>query len=163
MQSTNGETLVKRHYAVCNFKRKIKIKYKRIKLKNVFYSSNLMLQIQADIWQSVSFDNKALFIWFCTCRNTDSPGGAVIKKLPANAGDARDAASILAQEDPVEWEITCSSIPAWDISRTEKPSRLQSAHGVAKSRTCLSDWAHTHTHTHTHTHMHSRCTDVILI
>ena len=57
----------------------------------------------------------------------------------------------LAQEVPVEYEMTtCSSILAWNSSWTEKPSRLQPVHGVAKSRTRLSDWAHAHTYTHTH-------------
>ena len=44
------------------------------------------------------------------------PGGSVIKNLPTNAGDARDAEdarSILSWEDPLEEETaTLSLIPA---------------------------------------------------
>ena len=44
------------------------------------------------------------------------PGGSVIKNLPTNAGDARDAedaSSILSWEDPLEEETaTLSLIPA---------------------------------------------------
>ena len=44
------------------------------------------------------------------------PGGAEIKNLPVSAGEARDAGSILGQEDPLEKETTHSSIPAWRFS-----------------------------------------------
>ena len=59
----------------------------------------------------------------------------------------------LAQEDPVEYEMTtCSSILAWNISWTEKPSRLQPVHGVARvGHASVTERTHTHTHTHTHT------------
>ena len=50
-----------------------------------------------------------------------------VKKLPANAGDIRDAGSIPGSEDPVEEGMaTHSSILAWRISWTEEPGRLQS-------------------------------------
>ena len=40
----------------------------------------------------------------------------VVKNLPANAGDVRDAGSILGQEDSLEKEMaTHSSILAWRI------------------------------------------------
>jgi len=40
----------------------------------------------------------------------------VVKNLPANAGDARDAGSIPGWEDPLEKEMTThSSILAWKI------------------------------------------------
>ena len=55
---------------------------------------------------------------------TTVPGGSVVKNLPANAGDARDAES-LGSEDPLEEEMaTLSSILAWKIPWTEKPDRL---------------------------------------
>ena len=42
----------------------------------------------------------------------------------------------LGREDPLEKEmITHSSILAWRIPWTEKPGRLHTVHGVAKSRT----------------------------
>ena len=40
----------------------------------------------------------------------------MVKNLPANAGDARDASSIPGWEDPLEKEMpTHSSILAWKI------------------------------------------------
>ena len=43
-------------------------------------------------------------------------GSNVVKNLPANAGDARDAGSIPGWEDPLEKEMTThSSILAWKI------------------------------------------------
>ena len=51
----------------------------------------------------------------------------VVKNLPANAGDTRDAAPSLSQEDPLEEEMaTHSSILAWEIPWTEKPGGLWS-------------------------------------
>ena len=62
-----------------------------------------------------------------------SPGGSVVKALPANAG------SSLGQEDPLKKEMaTHSSILAWEIPWTEEPGRLQSRWSQ-KSRTRLSD------------------------
>ena len=61
------------------------------------------------------------------CVNRGFPGGAVVKNLPANAGDARDAGSIPGLEDPLEEEMaTHSSILAWRIPWREEPGRLQS-------------------------------------
>ena len=55
------------------------------------------------------------------------PGGAVVKNLPANAGEAGDSGSTLGQEDPLEQEMaTHSRVLAWRIPGTEKPGRLQS-------------------------------------
>ena len=60
----------------------------------------------------------------------------VIKNLPANAGATKDAGLILGSGRSPEKEIaTHSSILAWKIPQTEKPGRLQSMHGIAKSRT----------------------------
>ena len=44
----------------------------------------------------------------------------------------------LGQENPLEKEITDSSIPAWEISRTEEPGGLQSV-GSQKRQTGQSD------------------------
>ena len=47
----------------------------------------------------------------------------------------------LGQEDPLEKEtVTHSSILAWRIPWTEKTGRLHIVHGVAKSRTRLSNF-----------------------
>ena len=52
-----------------------------------------------------------------------SPGGTVVKNLPASTGDAGD----LCWEDPLEEEMeTYSSILAWRISWTVEPGGLQS-------------------------------------
>ena len=56
-----------------------------------------------------------------------SPGGAVIKNLPANARDTSDMGLIPEWEDPVELQVvTHPSILAWRISWTEEPGGLQS-------------------------------------
>ena len=60
----------------------------------------------------------------------------VVKNPPANAGDLRDAGSILSLEDPLEEEMaTSSSILAWRIPWTEEPGGLPRVHRFAKSQT----------------------------
>ena len=55
------------------------------------------------------------------------PGGAVVKNLPADAGDQEMQFQFLGQEDPLEEEMaTHSSVIARIIPRTEKPGELQS-------------------------------------
>ena len=50
----------------------------------------------------------------------------LVKNPPANAGEARDTAS-LGWEDSLEKEMaTFSSIPAWESVWTEEPGGLQS-------------------------------------
>ena len=54
-------------------------------------------------------------------------GGAVIKNLPASAGDKVTRVRSLGWEDPLEEEmVTHSSILSWNIPWTEEPGRLQS-------------------------------------
>ena len=49
-----------------------------------------------------------------------------VKNLPANAGETGHLGSIPGQEDPLEeGTATYSSILAWRIPWTEKPSGLQ--------------------------------------
>ena len=51
----------------------------------------------------------------------------VLKNLPANAGDIRDAGSIPGCEDFLKKKMTThSSILAWKIPWTEEPGGLQS-------------------------------------
>ena len=51
----------------------------------------------------------------------------VVRKLPANAGDIREAVLSLGWDDPLEEEMaTHSSILAWRIPWTEEPGGLQS-------------------------------------
>ena len=51
----------------------------------------------------------------------------VVKNPPANAGDVRDAGSVLGLEDPLEeGPAICSNILAWKIPWTEESGRLQS-------------------------------------
>ena len=48
----------------------------------------------------------------------------MVKNLPANAGDVRDAGSIPGSEDPLEEGMaTHSSVITWRIPRTEEPGR----------------------------------------
>ena len=51
----------------------------------------------------------------------------MVKNLPIDAADIRDAGGLLGQEDPLEEDMTThSSILAWRILWTEDPGRLQS-------------------------------------
>ena len=51
----------------------------------------------------------------------------VVKNLPANAGDIREAGSIPGSgRSPGGGHATYSSIPAWRIPWTKEPGRLQS-------------------------------------
>ena len=69
----------------------------------------------------------------------------VVKNLPANAGNVRDAGSIPSGEDPLDESMWIhSSILSWRIPWTEEPGALQSA-GPQRVRHSWSDWAHTHT------------------
>ena len=58
------------------------------------------------------------------------PGGTVVKRPSAKAGDVGDLSSFsgsLGQEDPLEEGMAMhSSILAWRIAWTEEPGRLQS-------------------------------------
>ena len=52
---------------------------------------------------------------------------ALVKNPPANAGDVRDAGSVLSLEDSLEEEMaTSSSSLAWRIPWTEEAGGLQS-------------------------------------
>ena len=75
----------------------------------------------------------------CLPKSMGFPGGSVVKNPPANAVDED---SIPGQEDPLEKEIaTHFSILAWRIAWTEE--QRATVHGVAKSRTQLSDFTFT--------------------
>ena len=51
----------------------------------------------------------------------------MVKNLPDDAGDIRDAGSVPGSEDPLEEGMaTHSSTLAWKIQRTEEPGRLPS-------------------------------------
>ena len=67
------------------------------------------------------------------------PGGAVVKNLPANAGDPRNTGLIRGLGDsPGEGNSNSLSILAWEIPRTEELDRLQSM-GSQKICTQLSN------------------------
>ena len=66
----------------------------------------------------------------------------VVKNLPANAGDIRDAGLIPGWEDPLEKGVTThSSILAWRIHPMDRGAWRAIVHRVAKS------WARLSTHT----------------
>ena len=49
----------------------------------------------------------------------------MVKNLPANAEDTRDAGLIPGQEDPPEQELaTHSSILAWEVPWADEPGEL---------------------------------------
>ena len=83
------------------------------------------------------------------------PDGAVVKNLPANARNARDAGSIPGlgrypgggNGNPLQYSCLENSM--------DREAWWATVHGVAKVRH-MSDLAHTHTHTHTHTHSLSK-------
>ena len=67
----------------------------------------------------------------------------MVKNLPANAGDTRDAVPSLGQGDPLEKEMaTYSSILSWRIPVIEQPGGLWSM-GLQRVDTLS---MHTHTH-----------------
>ena len=64
-----------------------------------------------------------------------------MKRLPAMP---ETRVRSLGWEDPLEKEMaTHSSILVWRIPWKEEPTRLHTVHGVAKSRTRLSDFTFT--------------------
>ena len=79
----------------------------------------------------------------------------MVKNPPANAGDIRDAGSILGWEDPLEKQrATHSNILAWKMLWTEELDTTE--HFYVKGRVChhlhfqpFSLLKGTHTHTHT--------------
>ena len=72
------------------------------------------------------------------------PGRAVVKNPPANAGDARDAGLVcVSRSSPGEGtgnplQQSCLGNPV------DRGAWCPTVHGVAKSRTRLSDWTHKH-------------------
>ena len=77
-----------------------------------------------------SLDRNRFYSCYCLAH---FPGGLAVKNPPANAGNA--GFDPWVGEDPLQKEMaTHSSVLAWEILWTEKPSRLQSV-GLQKSRT----------------------------
>ena len=76
---------------------------------------------------------------YCTHKFEGFPRGSVLKNLFANAGDLSWS---LGQEDALEKEmVPHSSIPAWRISWTEGPGKLQSR-GLQRDRQDLAAKPH---------------------
>ena len=62
----------------------------------------------------------------CGCLESTAQMALLIKNPPTNAGDVRDAGSILGREDPLEKEVAAHSrILAWRIPWTEEPGGPQ--------------------------------------
>ena len=77
------------------------------------------------------------------------PGGSVVKNLPANAGDARNAGLIPGSgRSPAGGYGTPLQYSCLENSM-DRGARWATVHRAAKSRT----WLSTHTHTHTHSLM----------
>ena len=66
------------------------------------------------------------------------PGCAVIKKLPASAGGARDAVQSLDQEDPFQQEMTTHYSGSCLENSMDRGAWWAMVHGVTKSETRLS-------------------------
>ena len=77
------------------------------------------------------------------------PGGAMVKNLPASAGDARDMCLIPGLGWAPGEGNGLSSIFAWK-NPTDKGAWRARVQGIAKSQTWLS--AHVCARTYTHTH-----------
>ena len=78
----------------------------------------------------------------------------MVKNLPANAGDSRDAGLISVLGRPLEKEMaTHSSILAWKMTWTEELGGLHSPWGGKELDMTEHVRAHTRAHTHTHTHI----------
>ena len=72
-----------------------------------------------------------------------SPGGEVVKNSSANAGDAGSIPDL--GRPPGVGNGDRSSVLAWKIPWTDRGAWQATVHGLTKSQTQLSDWAHTHT------------------
>ena len=76
----------------------------------------------------------------------DFPGGAVIKNLPGDQGLIPGLGRSPGEGNGNPLQYSCLGNPM------DGGVSLATIHGVTKSQTQLSKWAHTPTHTHTHTH-----------
>ena len=67
----------------------------------------------------------------------------MVKNLPANAGDIRDADSIPGLGSPLEGgTATHSSILAWRLPWMGEIGKLHTVHGVPQSQTQLRDFTY---------------------
>ena len=87
------------------------------------------------------------FLFGCAQYTVCFPGDTVVKDLPANAGDARDAGSILGSG-------RCSGEGNGNLLQysclenfIDRGAWQATVRGMAKSWTWLSNWTYTHTHT----------------
>ena len=91
------------------------------------------------LWQEIPIIQNQYFFFFFN----QSITGLVVKRIHLPMWETW--VQSLSWEDPLEKEMAAhSSILAWKIPWTEKPSKA-AVHGAAKSRTQLSDWAHRET------------------
>ena len=75
------------------------------------------------------------FIRVIVTRGGASQVTLVVKNLPANAGDVRDAGSVPGSGTSLEEGMaTHSSILAWRILWTEEPGKLQSMGSQSQTR-----------------------------
>ena len=76
----------------------------------------------AYIWEEGTLAQKE---WL-SIGNRASQVALVVRNLPANAGDVRDAGQSLGREDPLEEDMTThSSVLAWEVPWREEPGRFQ--------------------------------------
>ena len=96
------------------------------------------------VW-CLSFGRQEGNFLFHTYPTHGSPGGAVVKNPPADAGDAGDAVSGLVQK--ILWGRKWQCSPVFLPGKLGKRSLAgyTTVHGDEKSWTQLSDWAHSHT------------------
>ena len=103
-----------------------------IGLNSFYLRTEIMTKAHLMIWGITSVISVLLVTWFYM----QNPGGSVVKNLPAKQ---ETWVRSLVREDPLKKEMaTHSSIPVWEIPRTEEPGGRQST-GVAKSWTRLSN------------------------
>ena len=82
------------------------------------------------------------------------PGGAVEKKLPAKAGDARDMGSIPGSGISPGGGNGNSLQYSYLENSMDRGAWQATVHRVAKSWSDTTVHMHVHTYTHTHTHTH---------
>ena len=95
----------------------------------------------------ILFLNLRIIIMVCSDLNQSSQVVLMVKNLPANAGDTRDACSIpRLGRFPGEGHGNPHQYSCLD-NPMDRGAWQATVHRVAKSRTRLSDFTHTHTHT----------------
>ena len=113
---------------------------------SVYFGLYIMLLYLWDVYFFAYVYYTYIYLFINNIRYMGFPGGALVKNLPANEGDARDGGLILVLRrspgvgngNPLQ--NSCLE------NFMDRGAWWASIHGVAKSQMWLSDWADTHTY-----------------